>query len=203
MIIKFKKHENSVSLYGYLETDIMRIKKPKIKDNEIVKFRMNPYYDEILIFGDIIVPTSQEKYKLIDAEDQLYKKISKSNVDNFSNLLKNRLRAKAKNWWPYKGDLEIIINIGGPKKYIKFKDLDNYLKTIFDAIKGVVIIDDHQITIVTIDKHENPYTNGFSIAIRKIQEDSSDYVYGQNQSEWEKDSELKIKNGGICCIDAY
>lgn len=84
------------------------------------------------------------------------------------------------------------------------KDLDNFLKTIFDSIKGVVIIDDHQIVSVTVDKTEIPFVSGLLIAIRAEPTDGEgQYVFGQNPETWEQDRQLKISRGGICCIDDY
>jgi len=146
----------------------MGIKKPQLKPGETATFAMNPYYDEMLIFASIKVPTSQDFYKLVDEEEQLYKLIKKPNVQQFKKEIKERLLKRKKPWWPHKRKLSLSVNVGGPKNYIELKDLDNYLKTLFDSIKGVVIEDDHQVTSVTIDKEENPFVSGFSIAIKLI-----------------------------------
>ncbi|WP_163380197.1 RusA family crossover junction endodeoxyribonuclease [Cyclobacterium sp. SYSU L10401] len=181
----------------------MGIKKPKLNEGETATYSANPYYDQVLLFADTKVPTSQDKYKLIDADKQLYEKLSKPNVDNFREEIRKRLTKNPKPWWPFVGKLYVDINIGGPKNYIEFKDLDNYLKTVFDAIKGIVIKDDHQIVRVTIDKQENQFTSGFTIAIHEVQQEANAYIYGQDVHNWENDRQLKISRGGICSMDAY
>ena len=181
----------------------MGMKQPKLKKGEIAIFQMNPYYDETLIFAGVKVPTSQDYYKLYDKKKQLYKRVQKPNVQKFKKEIQARLLAKSKPWWPHKRKLSLFVNIGGPKNYIELKDLDNYLKTIFDTIKGVVIVDDHQITSVTIDKQENPFVSGFMLAI-KLNPLTEESVYEDiNSQYWGLYGNLKTKQGGLYCMDAY
>lgn len=107
----------------------------KLKPGETVTFAPNPYYDEVLAFADVIVPTSQDKYKLVDKEKDLYQRISKSNVKDFKDKIQERLLKKKKPWWPFKDEISMEITISGPKNYIETKDLDNFLKTIFDTFE--------------------------------------------------------------------
>jgi Holliday junction resolvase RusA-like endonuclease len=194
---------NNVSGALKSQMDRNKIKPPKrLKPGEEAVFAANPYYDELLLFADIEVPTTQEFYKLVDSEKELYQKIKKDNVKDFQKKIKERLLNKRKPWWPFTDNISVGVTISGPKKYIETKDLDNFLKTIFDTIKGVVILDDHQITEVTVDKSEIPFVSGLLISIRVIR-DNEDYKYGQDPDRWEQDRQLKLSRGGICCMDSY
>jgi Holliday junction resolvase RusA-like endonuclease len=182
----------------------MGIKKPKLKAGQTVTYGANFYYDEILIFVGIQVPTSQDFYKLIDQEKQLYKLIQKPNVNEFRNEIRERLLNMKKSWWPHTKKLSFVVSLGGPQIYIEFKDLDNYLKTVFDAIKGIVIEDDHQVTSVSVKKEENPFVSGFTVAIRvNPVEGDAVFYYGTDPEKWEEERHLKIERGGLCCMDAY
>lgn len=182
----------------------MGIKRPKLKSGETASYEMNPSIDEILIFGGLNVPTYKEFFELINKEEQLYKRKSKPTVDAFKQEIRTRLLKRKKPWWPHTRKLSLTINIGGPKSYIEFNDLDNYLKTLFDSIKDVVIADDHLVTQVTIDKQENQFISGFMIAIKLDKLPGEEiYKYGENPDNWEEDRKLKIARGGICCMDHY
>ena len=182
----------------------MGIKQPKLKPGQTVTYGANPYYDEILIFVGIQVPTSQDFYKLIDHEKQLYQLIQKPNLHAFRKEIRERLLNRKKSWWPHTKKLSMVVSIGGSKSYIELKDLDNYLKTVFDAIKGIVIEDDHQVTSVSVNKEENPFVSGFTVAIRvNPVEGDAVFYYGTNPEKWEEERHIKIARGGMCCIDAY
>lgn len=174
----------------------------KLKSGETAVFAPNPYYDDVLAFAELVVPTSQDKYKLIDKEKDLYQRVSKSNVKDFKEKIQERLLKKKKPWWPFKDEISMVVSISGPKNYIETKDLDNFLKTVFDTLKGVVIADDHKIVSVTVDKDEMPFVSGLLIAIRSVKSDG-DYIYGQDPDRWEEDRQLKLSKGGICCMDSY
>lgn len=174
----------------------------KLKPGEQAVYAPNPYYDDILAFAEVVVPTSQDKYKLIDKEKQLYQLVSKTNVSDFKAKIQERLLSKKKPWWPFKDEISMVVTISGPKHYIETKDLDNFLKTIFDTLKGIVISDDHKITSVTVDKNEIPFVSGLLIAIR-TEKNNEGYIYGQDPEKWEEDRQLKLSKGGICCMDSY
>ena len=174
----------------------------KLKNGETATYAANPYYDDVLAFAEIEVPTTQDFYKLVDVERDLYQRIRKSNVKEFQEQIRNRLLVKKKPWWPITEKISIVVSISGPKRYIETKDLDNFLKTIFDTIKGIVISDDHKIVSVTVDKNEIPFVSGLMIAIR-IEKGEQAHIYGQNPNTWEEDRKLKLSRGGICCMDSY
>lgn len=69
----------------------------KLKDGETATYAANPYYDDILAFADTEVPTSQDYYKLIDADKDIYQRIRKQNVVDFDKQIKERLLKKKKN----------------------------------------------------------------------------------------------------------
>lgn len=174
----------------------------KLKQGESATYAANPYYDDVLAFPGLEVPTTQDFYKLIDAEQELYKRIRKSNVIEFQEEIRERLLKKKKPWWPIEENISMVVSISGPKRYIETKDLDNFLKTIFDTLKGIVIIDDHKIVSVTVDKAEIPFVSGLMIAIR-IENGTEEHIYGHGPNTWEEDRQLKLSRGGICCMDSY
>jgi len=181
------------------------MKAPKLPKGKITTFVSNPKYEEVLVFVDLSVPTSQVSYKLIDSEKQLYERIEKKNIQNFRNEVKDRLLRKRKEWWPLKGNLNLKINVSGPKNYVLLSDLDNYLKTIFDALKGIVFEDDNQIISVEIEKKENPFISGFYVAIEtdKNKPKDSEVFTKLENSIWELERSIKLKNGGISSFDVY
>jgi Holliday junction resolvase RusA-like endonuclease len=174
----------------------------KLKPGETAVYKPNPYYDDVLAFAGVTVPTSQDKYKLVDKGKDLYQRVSKSNVSDFKEQIQGRLLLKKKPWWPFTGEISMGVSISGPKKYIEASDLDNFLKTIFDTLKGIVIADDHKIVSVTVDKSEIPFVSGLLISIRTVSH-TDDYVYGQDPDRWEEDRQLKLSKGGICGMDSY
>lgn len=174
----------------------------KLKSGESVIYAPNPFYDDVLAFAGVTVPTSQDVFRLIDEEKQLYQKIIKPNVIDFKVQIQERLLKKKKPWWPFMDEISMGVSISGPKNYIEPKDLDNFLKTIFDTIKGIVIADDHKIIRVTVDKNEMPFARGLLIAIRN-ERTTEDYIYGQDPDRWDEDRQLKLSKGGICCMDSY
>ena len=52
------------------------------------------------------------------------------------------------------------------KKKYKTKDLDNVIKTLFDAMKGIVYQDDSQIRSVFANKYITDKTPGFMIGTK-------------------------------------
>ncbi len=59
------------------------------------------------------------------------------------------------------------MGVAGVKKVYEHKDLDNLLKSIFDAFKGIVFEDDNQIELVISSKHIwNQNLKGLTVALR-------------------------------------
>jgi len=61
------------------------------------------------------------------------------------------------------------------KKEYKTKDLDNVIKTLFDAMKGIVYEDDSQICSVFVNKYMSDRIPGFMIGIKKLSEKDRDW----------------------------
>jgi Holliday junction resolvase RusA-like endonuclease len=181
------------------------MKRPKpLKPGQVATFQFDPYYDEVLIFADTTVPTSQDKLKLIDKEKGIYELRRKPNVITFEEHIRERLLTKKKAWWPYTEFLDIELSITGSKKQILHKDLDNYLKTLFDVFKGVVYDDDYKIMSVKATKTEVPQMNGFMIFItKKPKKGETMFFYSRNPDNWEKEADKKLALGGACVIDSY
>ena len=122
-------------------------------------------------------------------------------LESLKSEIQNKLMLRVKPWWPYKTQLSVSINVSGPKNEILLKDLDNYLKTIFDVLKGIVYEDDHQIVDVNIHKQENPFVSGFSVTIKQEIEDL--LRFSRVPENWAEEGRLKVSLGGIYCFDSY
>lgn len=182
------------------------MKVPKLRPGETATFYLNPYFDELICILES-VPTSQEKLKPIDKERGLFQLYEKNNVTEFKKIIKERLLRRKKPWWPYKDYLTMVVSITGPKKEVEKKDLDNYLKTIFDTLKGVVFDEDYKIFTVEARKDFMDFRSGFIIAIKKRSETFDEpipfYLFSGNKDHWKEEKELKLKTADIYCIDFY
>jgi Holliday junction resolvase RusA-like endonuclease len=182
------------------------VKIPKLKPGETASFYLNPYFNELIAILEP-VPTSQDKFKPVDTEKSLFQLYEKNNVTEFKKRIRERLLARKKPWWPYTEYLTLVVSITGPKKDIEKKDLDNYLKTLFDTLKGVVFDEDYKIFAVEARKDFMEFKSGFTIAISPWDPNSDKpiphYLFSTNKDHWKEERELKIKNREIYCIDFY
>lgn len=150
-----------------------------------VPFFQNPDIDEVFVFHRIEVPTSKKEFKPIaqeiqekiklafpELDMQLYKKGDGSRgSQEFVEGIRTKLMAKRKKRWPYKEKLLLIVRVTGFKKMYETKDIDNILKSVFDAFKGVVFEDDNQIEITIAYKQIVPQdTVGLMIGLKVIDE---------------------------------
>ncbi|MDQ2718473.1 MAG: RusA family crossover junction endodeoxyribonuclease [Bacteroidota bacterium] len=152
-----------------------------------VTYYQNPDFDEIFVFHGLEVPTSKKEFKPIAEDIQLkiaeafpeicvplYRKgVGTRGAQDFMTIIKDKLIAKRKKRWPYKQKLLLSVGVSGIKKVYGAKDLDNLLKSVFDAFKGIVFEDDNQIEIVIAFKHILFDNNqGFTVALRILENDT-------------------------------
>ena len=174
-------------------------------------FYQNPDFDEIFIFYDLEVPTSKKQFKPIDEQLQkniqgsfpeitktLYYKDNKENAQSFIKEMQIRLLNKKKLVWPYKEELLLVAGVSGTKKQYGAKDLDNILKSVLDAFKGIVFEDDKQVRIVIASKQIWEYNmKGLSVGLRKLDPNKIDKyepaLYGEELKDWEDAFHKKFK----------
>ena len=182
----------------------MKVK--KLKDGEIASFWANPFYDDVIIFRDN-VPTGQDKFKPIDENKRLFELIENNSVTEFKKSLKARLTQKLKPEWPYTENLFVAFGLTGFKKDVDNKDLDNILKPVFDALKGIVFVDDRQIIKLSAEKSINDRISGVSIGIKRLG-GSQDimlcpYMWSSTSDKWEEERNQKIASGQHTYMDNY
>lgn len=138
-----------------------------------VAFYSNAYFDDLIGFINIDVHTSQDKFKPFkcsQCERDLYEGREKKNKTEFVKLIKERLSEMSHPLWPYKNDLFLQISVTNSKSKIQQADIDNLVKTVLDAIKGIVFVDDSQVVSVFAEKgtlREIPMSS-FLFAIREL-----------------------------------
>jgi Holliday junction resolvase RusA-like endonuclease len=153
----------------------MQIKlEDKIKNmSERTTYYQNPDFEEVLIFFDEEVFTSSEKYKPV--EGGLYERRDKGNAVDFINNIKEKLSKEKKNNWPYTQKIMLVIGISGTKGLYGNRDIDNMVKSVFDALKGVLFVDDSQIHLLIASKQIwNKNMKGFMVGLRVLDENKID-----------------------------
>jgi hypothetical protein len=153
------------------------------------KYYQNPDFEEIFVFHGLEVPTSKKEFKPLpeNIESRIKEKFPQIDfplyqkgtgtrgAQSFMTTIKEKLIAKRKKIWPYKEKLLLTVGVSGIKRVYGVKDLDNLLKSVFDAFKGIVFEDDNQIEIVIAFKQilfdNNP---GFTVALRILQTGAND-----------------------------
>jgi Holliday junction resolvase RusA-like endonuclease len=135
---------------------------------EIATFYQNPDFDEIFVFVGEEVSSSKDAFKPV-RDTHYFEKHNKSNSQAFVKRIKEKLLLKKKKRWPYKGPLMLAVGVSGIKKIYGAKDLDNVLKSVFDAFKGIVFDDDEQIQIVIANKQIWEHSlKGFMVGLRVL-----------------------------------
>ncbi len=181
---------------------------PENTNDDVHYAYANPMYDDIILFLDTL-PSSQDKLKPIDISNGIFKLYEKHNVTEFKKMLQARLEAKRKSSWPYSNDLFMSIKITGTKNEIYEKDLDNLLKTLFDTLKGIVYIDDKQITKLCAEKKITavPEAKGVIVALKHIllteEITLSPLLYSVNEDIWKEERKKKGKQGKHTYFDGY
>lgn len=184
----------------------------KLKDGQKIEIFQNPDFDEVFLFHKLEVPTSKKEFKPVeiqiqkkvmelfpDFEKTLYVKGNKENSINFIREVKDRLNQKKKKTWPYKNTIMLTIGFMGTKKSYGNKDLDNLVKSVFDAFKEIVFVDDNQVEILItskqiIDKSMNGFMVGLKIIDEKTIEKFLPPLYSIGENIWEKNWSSKFKN---------
>lgn len=134
-------------------------------------YYQNPDFDEVFLFFDEEISSSKDAFKLVDGTEY-YEKSPKANAQAFIKRIQEKLLAKKKHKWPYTQPLMIFVGLSGIKKLYGEKDLDNILKSVFDAFKGIVFVDDAQIHLVIASKQIWKYSmKGFAVGIRILPPD--------------------------------
>ncbi|MEK7224437.1 MAG: RusA family crossover junction endodeoxyribonuclease [Bacteroidota bacterium] len=178
----------------------------KLKKGEIATFWANPFYDDVIVFRDN-VPTLQDRFKPLDTENKLFELIENNAVTKFKKSLRERLNNKLKPTWPYKENLFIAFSLTGYKKNVYNKDLDNILKPVFDALKGIVFVDDKQIIKLTAEKRIDDRISGVTIGIKKLigKQDIQlcPYMWCLETDSWIEERSKKIENNEHTYMDYY
>ncbi len=137
--------------------------------NEAVTFYQNPDFDELFIFYDEEVFTSKEIFKPV--EGGLYERKNKTSAITFIAKIKQILEDGKKDNWPYKQNLMICIGVSGTKSLYGDRDIDNMVKPILDALKGIVFNDDSQVHLLIASKHIwDKNLKGFMVGLRVLEE---------------------------------
>ena len=98
----------------------------------------NPFSAKLVL--QVKPPTVNSYWKAIRGSSK--KRISENGLF-FKNLVKEVIFKKCPNISSYSGDVTVSIFIA--KKGREKGDIDNYLKSLFDSITGIIITDDSQI----------------------------------------------------------
>lgn len=151
----------------------------KQKENKKVTFYQNPFYDSLFGIINESIPSKTQKYKNINGSIYIVTSNSaKKFEDDFKTMSKNSKDEK----WPYTGTLLLAISISLTKKEYYQKDIDNMLKAILDAMKGIVYKDDNQIESVFVQKLINEKPSWF-VGVRQLKENERSWYFPPLLSE--------------------
>lgn len=117
-----------------------------------VLLRINPEINYLV--GNIIVPAKALTYKIDEQTHEILETI-KPRTHEFENRLKSDLQKELDGVKQFPTKKEVFVSIihgmHAEKEY-KTCDLDNRAKTILDAMKGPVYIDDSQVKLLWTEK---------------------------------------------------
>ena len=168
----------------------MRKKYKSKKEGTI--FYQNPFYNDV--FGHLVgdVPSKRIRYK-IDKKAKAIKIYLTQSSRRFEESMRKSLSKNPHPKWPYKGNILISISASLSKKDWETKDIDNIAKSILDALKGIVFIDDIQVSVLHIIKYPSKYT-GFMLGVKELQKDNyASYFPPLCQDKpWENEQIYKI-----------
>lgn len=133
----------------------------------MVTFYQNPFYDSLFGNLNIVVPSKHLGYKQ-NEKRRITEVFGTPSSRNFENYLKQALSEDKDPKFPFKGKLFLAISLAMSKKDYETKDVDNIIKTLFDAMKGIVYEDDSQICSVFVNEYVTDRTPGFMIGIREL-----------------------------------
>ena len=101
-----------------------------------------------------IIPATQEAF---DGDNLLIgkRKEEKTNLTKFKENLRNKITSSTKDQKSFPSDKEVFIFVFqyfiGRTEYTK-RDIDNMAKTVLDALKGLIYVDDCQVRTLLIGK---------------------------------------------------
>lgn len=148
-----------------------------------IKITSNPDFDDTLIVPLLTeVPTKQDKFKRLFWRIYLRKVEDKHKT--FEEGLRKMLLEKERSHWPYKGSIEIFVGVTAKQSRLKQVDVDNLLKSVLDALKGVAYKDDSQITRALVTKDPMPIDprDSLGIGIRNL--DRKDSLFNVKLFTW-------------------
>jgi len=128
----------------------------------------------IYLSGNALIPPKAFSYKLDSATKKPIEKI-KPRTHKFENELNKDLKKELTGIkiFPTKNEVfvSILHGINSEKQYLKC-DLDNRAKTILDALKKVVYLDDSQVKILWTEKEflKNAQENFYRISVKILDE---------------------------------
>lgn len=129
--------------------------------------------------GNALVPAKAVRYK--EEYDSVVERI-KPRTHAFENDLKEKMREELKgvSLFPTKKYVfvSIIYGLNSSNEYKKL-DLDNRAKTILDALKGVVYLDDAQVKVLLTDKIflENKPESYYQFSIKILDKKTEKLLY--------------------------
>lgn len=159
------------------------------KKPEHVTFHQNPYYHHIFGNYNLLVPAKHVGYELKPDGTPGEARVPRG-AQKFEALLKNILTSYQEDRWPYKERLLVAIEVQFTKKEYETKDVDNVAKSLLDAMKGVVFVDDAQIDALQVSKLPSR-TNAFMIGVRRLTDDEHPLCFPPLYKEGEPFSEVQ------------
>lgn len=127
------------------------MQKEKIKNSILFNNFLKKLKPEIVYLkGDAIVPAKDLSWKVDPANNKIVEKV-RPKTHEFENSLKEDIKNELKgvSKFPTKKEVIIVLSHGfHSQKEYQNCDLDNRAKTVLDALKGPVYIDDSQVSIL-------------------------------------------------------
>jgi len=114
----------------------------------------------------IVVPSKSARIKTTNDGIIIREKISES-VKKFEEYIRNTTNKITVKGFPLTNNVLIVIQIQYLKNDFISKDVDNIAKTILDSYKGILYVDDKQVTQLFIEKKLSD-AYGFLIGIKSI-----------------------------------
>ena len=114
--------------------------------NELITLYKNPFYDDVFQAYDIPpIPSKKGGYKKTEHGSYNDKPPTPS-VAEFERWMRNEYFEHRNPVWPLEGDLFVYITILIIQKRYSEIDIDNLAHAMLDAMKGIVYLDDVQVS---------------------------------------------------------
>jgi Holliday junction resolvase RusA-like endonuclease len=165
----------------------------------------NPYFDEVILFWQLEVFTSQDKYKPFTCNEcerkELYIGESKKNKADFIAKIQKELLKQKNQEWPFGERLSIQYSISDTQSKINLVDLDNLAKSILDSLNGVVYKDDRQAVGLSGIKYVVRGLKGVFVAIKRLEKDEypifQKSFFCGGEDVWSKERKLLLEQGSM------